>query len=155
MRKSIRRILLTMSIVLIVFVSSESNETAYCANCPKAQLDGDNFIQCLDGQEAWCKSGPKCGCQGQVSKTNECGGACSVQTNWGKCSIQCPKGVQASCVQGSKTWQGMEQIITEPKCSCGGSGSVGIFGIDPAEKNATAEIADPKILFSKEFEAGS
>lgn len=152
MRKNIKRILLIMTIAFFVMISSESTEIAHCANCPTARLNDSNYIQCLDGQQAWCKSGPSCGCQGPVSKTNECGGACSVHTNWGMCSIQCQKGVHATCVQGRKEWQGLQQIIIEPHCSCGGTGSVAFFRMDsyPENNDKLSKIIDTSALFVKD-----
>jgi len=132
----IKRIL----IVVVVFValltaSSKTAQIAYCESCPEARLSEGNFIKCLDGQNAWCKTGPSCGCNGRVKKDNQCGGACGVSTNWGACAIQCRNGIHATCKAGSVKWVGLQQVITLASCHCGGPGSVGLASFQTDRDN--------------------
>lgn len=122
--KRLRWVLLTVICVTLLTVSAESIPRALCEDCPEAHLTEGNYIKCLAGQTARCETGPKCECQGRVKKDNKCSGGCGVRTNWGACSIQCATGENATCVQGSKKWLGLEQIFIKPRCECGGSGSV-------------------------------
>jgi hypothetical protein len=121
--------LLILSVFVLILIPSETIEVAHCSDCPQARLSEDNYVQCLDGQTAMCKSGPECTCRGAVSKTNECRGACGVRTNWGKCTIQCQKGQLATCVPGKSEWVGFRQVITEEHCYCGGPGGVTRVGM--------------------------
>jgi len=149
MSRWIRRI----SLVAVVFtalltMSSGTTPVAYCANCPEAHLSEGNFIKCLDGQQAWCKGGPKCACQGRIKKDNECAGACGVRTNWGACTIQCKKGVNASCIPGRSELSGFRQRIIEPVCSCGGPGRVGMVSPSKNKDDDMLAFSD-KSMFSE------
>lgn len=123
MSNRIWRLLLPMMGVLFLAVFGGTPK-GRCENCPEAVLTEGNYIKCLSGQSAHCESGPKCTCSGPVNKNNECAGGCGVRTNWGACSVQCRKGQNATCVQGSKKWTGLQQRIIDPVCTCGGGGSV-------------------------------
>lgn len=124
MSKRIGRVSLLTICGALLAVSLGSVPKARCENCPEAHLSEGNYIKCLAGQNAQCESGPKCSCTGRANKDNECGGGCGVYTNWGACTVQCKKGMNATCIQGSKKWIGLQQILIKPVCRCGGGGSV-------------------------------
>ena len=143
--KRLRRCLLAVICLTLFTVSYREVPKAFCANCPEAHLTEGNYIKCLAGQSAKCESGPKCECQGLVRKDNECGGGCGVRTNWGACTIECPKGVNATCKQGSKRWLGLEQIIEKPRCECGGSGSVSAIPSTKEKDGSLGTLSDTLI----------
>lgn len=148
MLREVRLGSLLMGCAVLLLMSSRTAPTAYCQGCPEANIGDAASIKCLAGENARCESGPKCDCSGRADKDNECGGACSISTNWGACSIQCRKGVHARCVPGRKIWVGLQQRLIPPVCQCGGPGMVGMT--PPTKGNGNYLFADVAYSFNEE-----
>lgn len=123
------RLVTRIALLVMVFAAllCTTSKTATVDKLPKAQscpqamiswVGGKATVQCPQGMTPWCKEGPACGCNGKRDPDNQCGGGCSIESQWGECSIICRKGRLGRCTPGRVEWRGYQQTLIPPRCSC-------------------------------------